>query len=475
VFFEALWLYVCDTIQLLYKYVKYEFFATITSMPRKLYGSQTEKALNNFPISGWPMPEEFIRALALIKKHAALVNGSLKKIPAGHAKAIASAAASITKGAHMDQFPVDVFQTGSGTSTNMNMNEVLATLANKGKGKGEGGKGIHPNDHVNCSQSSNDVIPTAMQLSLILVTRDELLPALTHLENRFHEKSREFHHVVKTARTHLMDAVPVRLGDEFAAFAYLLEKASTSVMLASSRLHELPLGGTAAGTGLNAHPQFARRVIAGLKKETKLPLIESSDHIAAQSCPLAAQALSSAFAEVATVLTKIGNDIRMMNSGPVSGFNEIQIPELQPGSSIMPGKVNPVLCESVEQVCAWVFGGDAMVQQIVSHGSRFELHTCYPILACKLLTSAMLLTNVSRVFADKCIKGIVVNKKILEEKLARSAMLVTALTPHIGYQKAAEIAKEALTKGETILEVAARRTGIHKPKLQAILDPSKMV
>jgi len=446
-----------------------ENIATIPAMPRKLYGPQTQKALKNFPISGWPMPAELIQALALIKKHAAQANGALKQIPAGHAKAIAVAASQIARGKHLDQFPVDVFQTGSGTSTNMNMNEVLAKLASSKSRK------VHPNDHVNCCQSSNDVIPSALQIALALFARDELIPALTHLENALHEKSRQFHDVIKSGRTHMMDAVPVRLGEEFASYAYLLERASTSVMVATTRLYELPLGGTAVGTGINAHPQFARRVIAGLKKETKLPLKESTDHIAAQSCPLAAQAFSSALCEVATVLTKIANDIRLMGSGPSSGLNELSLPEIQPGSSIMPGKVNPVLCESVEQVAAWVIAGDSMVTQCTAHGSRFELNTCYPIIACKLLTSSSLLTNVSRVFADKCIKGIKANRTVMQEKLERNAILATALAPEIGYEAAATIAKEAMKTGETILEVAVRRTQLKKAKLTKLLDPKQMV
>jgi len=438
-------------------------------MSKKLYGSSTRKAIANFPISGWPMPSAFLTALALIKKHGAQVNGSLRQIPSVHAQAIAKAADSIASGKYLDQFPVDVFQTGSGTSTNMNMNEVIATLASSKS------RAVHPNDHVNAGQSSNDVIPTAMQISAALQVRDALIPALDHLQQALERKATAYKGIIKTGRTHLMDAVPVRLGDEFGAFATLVGQSSKSVKAAIPRLCELPLGGTAAGTGLNAHPQFARRVIAKLSRSTGLPLKEAKDHIAAQSCPLAAVALSSALCEVAVALTKISSDIRLMGSGPVSGFNELQLPELQQGSSIMPGKVNPVLCESIEQVAAWVMAGDAMVSQIVSSGSRFELNTCYPILACKLLTSLMLLTNVSRLFADKCVKGITVNKKVIEERTARNPMLVTALAPRIGYDKAAAIAKEAAKTGDTILEVAKRNTKIAPSKLKKLLDPGRMV
>lgn len=348
----------------------------------------------------------------------------------------------------------------------MNMNEVLASLA---------GKDVHPNDHVNRCQSSNDVIPTAIQIACALKVRDELIPALTHLENALHQKSRAFHSIIKTGRTHLMDAVPVRLGEEFAAFAYLLERASTSVLMESSRLHDLPLGGTAAGTGLNAHPQFAKKVIMRLKKETKLPLKETQDHIAAQSFPLPAVGVSSALREAALVLTKIANDIRWMGSGPVAGLNELHLPELQAGSSIMPGKVNPVIPESVIQVCARVLGSDTTVSLWCTQGSVFELNTCLPLIANELLTSISHLTNASRVFADKCIKGIKANQKGIKEKLDRNAMLVTALAPHIGYDKAAKIAKDAMKTGESILEVATRSTTMSKSRLKKILNPAKMV
>jgi fumarate hydratase class II len=446
-------------------------------MPKKLYGSSTEKALKNFPISGWPMPRAFIKALALIKEHAARVNGQLKQIPAGHAVAIAKAAASIASGKHQNQFPVDVFQTGSGTSSNMNMNEVIATIAsgNAGSRTRSTKKVIHPNDHVNCSQSSNDVVPTAMQLACALQARDELIPALMHLQKTLQTKGKQFHSIIKTARTHMMDAVPVRLGDEFLSYAALVDQSVLSVDASIKRLCELPLGGTAAGTGLNAHAQFTKKVIARLKSETKLPLKEASNHIAAQSCPLAAQAFSSALSEVAIVLTKIGNDIRLMGSGPTAGLNELQLPELQAGSSIMPGKVNPVLCESVEQVGAWVLAGDSMVHQCLAQGSRFELNTCYPIIACKLLTSTMLLTNVSNAFANKCVKGIKANTKVIKHQLDRNAMLVTALTKEIGYDEAAKIAKEAMQKGEAIISVAGKRTKISKAKLKGLLDPKRMV
>ena len=446
-------------------------------MPRPLYGSHTRKALENFPVSGWEMPSEFIRVLALIKEHAARVNGELREISKAHAQAIAAAASLIKKRKHLDQFPVDVFQTGSGTSTNMNMNEVIAGIVNgENNEKGEMGKGkwelVHPNDHVNRGQSSNDIIPTAMQISVALEARDRLIPALTLLVKELSKKEKEFSSIIKIGRTHLMDAVPVRLGDEFQSYASLLVQAIHSVTQGIEMLSNLPLGGTAVGTGINAHPKFAGKVIAALAKETGLPLEETEDHIAAQSCPLAAKVMSSALAGVAIALTKMANDIRLMGSDCIG---ELILPALQAGSSIMPAKVNPVLCEGVEQVAIKVAGSDSIITQCLMQGSRFELNTCLPLIAEELLISIRLLTNVSHLFAEKCIRGIKANTKNIKDRLERSAMLATALAPEIGYEKAAEIAKEALKTGETILEVAARSTKIPLVKLKKLFDPNLMV
>ena len=446
-------------------------------MPRPLYGSHTRKALENFPVSGWEMPSEFIRVLALIKEHAARVNGELREISKAHAQAIAAAASLIKKGKHLDQFPVDVLQTGSGTSTNMNMNEVIAGIVNgENNEKGEMGKGkwelVHPNDHVNRGQSSNDIIPTAMQISVALEARDRLIPALTLLVKELSKKEKEFSSIIKIGRTHLMDAVPVRLGDEFQSYASLLVQAIHSVTQGIEMLSNLPLGGTAVGTGINAHPKFAGKVIAALAKETGLPLEETEDHIAAQSCPLAAKVMSSALAGVAIALTKMANDIRLMGSDCIG---ELILPALQAGSSIMPAKVNPVLCEGVEQVAIKVAGSDSIITQCLMQGSRFELNTCLPLIAEELLISIRLLTNVSHLFAEKCIRGIKANTKNIKDRLERSAMLATALAPEIGYEKAAEIAKEALKTGETILEVAARSTKIPLVKLKKLFDPNLMV
>ncbi len=446
-------------------------------MSKKLYSHHTEQAIGNFPISGWEMPNEFIRTLALLKEHAAKVNGELGEIPKATGSAIATAAAQIKKGKHLDQFPVDVFQTGSGTSTNMNMNEVIASIVNgEIEGKREKGKGkrelVHPNDHINRCQSSNDVIPTAMQISVAIASRDRLIPALTGLMKELTKKEKEFSPVIKLGRTHLMDAAPIRLGSEFHAYASLILQGIESLTQAIEKLCELPLGGTAVGTGLNAHPQFATKVIVALTKETGLPLEEAEDHMAAQSCPLALKALSSALSEVAIALTKIANDIRMMGS---DSLQELILPTLQAGSSIMPGKVNPVLCESVEQVVLWVTAQDSLVTNALTQGSRFELNTCLPLMASTLHTAISLLSNVSALFGEKCVRGLKANTKIITDRLERSAMLATALAPEIGYEKAAAIAKEAMTKGETIFEVASRKTSIPKAKLKKLLDPETMV
>ncbi|MEK7218058.1 MAG: class II fumarate hydratase [Patescibacteria group bacterium] len=434
-----------------------------------LYGKQTALAVQNFPISGERMPEELLHALALIKEKAALVNGELGLISLAHAHAIAKAARQILNGAHGDQFPVDVFQTGSGTSTNMNMNEVLAVLASTPK------RHVHPNDHVNRCQSSNDVVPSAVQLACALGVRDALIPSLLSLEKELRQKARVFRGIVKTARTHLMDAVPVRLGDEFASYASLIANARDALKEARRALSILPLGGTAAGTGLNAHPAFAPRTITLLRKETGLSLKGARDHVAAQSCPLAFLSCSAALRQVAAALTKMAGDIRLMGSGPVCGLGELQLPPLQAGSSIMPGKVNPVLCESVLQVAMEVTGADATVHAALVIGSQFELNTAMPVAARALLRSIRLLANVSRVFATQCVRGITADAALLRERSLRNPMLVTALAPRIGYDRAAAIAKEALETGESLLDVALRKTTIPEGELRRILAPERML
>ena len=434
-----------------------------------LYGKQTQAALNNFPISGWEVSSRIIKTLALIKEHAAFVNHQCKRLPSRHSAAIMKAAKSIQQGKYEDQFPVDVFQTGSGTSTNMNVNEVIATLASTKSRK------VHPNDHVNLGQSSNDVIPSATQIACVLAVRDDLLPALSQLKKDLDQASQKFHKIIKSGRTHLMDAVPIRLGDEFRAYSALVLLCITQLESAHKKLCTIPLGGTAVGTGINTHPQFAKRIVPRLAKATGLPLKEAKSKTALQFLPLSLLSLSSTLRETATVLSKIANDIRFMGSGPAAGFGELELPELQPGSSLMPGKVNPVLCESVMQVAQYVYGSDTTVHAAVSNASNFELNTAYPVIGHSLLSSIEVLSNVTLVFTEKYIAKLKANEKTIAESMARNSMLVTALALHIGYDQAAKIAKEAQKTGETIVEVAVRRTDIPEKKLRNILDPKRMV
>lgn len=438
-------------------------------MQHPLYGQQTTLAIGNFPISGIALPHSLIRALALIKGKAAIVNGTLNLIPQSIAQSIADAAQKIAAGAYSDQFPIDVFQTGSGTSTNMNMNEVLATLASKGKIR------VHPNDHVNRCQSSNDVIPSAIQLACALTAKEQLLPSLKLLRKTCERKARAFRTIIKTGRTHLMDAVPVRLGSEFASYAALIAASEKRIQQALQDLCVLPLGGTATGTGINAHPAFAKNVIKLLKKETALALSEAPEHFSAQSCPRSLLHLSGALKETSVALSKAANDIRWMGSGPVAGLSELFLPSLQAGSSIMPGKVNPVLCESVLQVGMEIVGMDATVHAALVQGSMFELNTALPVMAHVLLSGIEHLANVASLFATKCVAGLTVNRSLIQERTARNPMLATALNPFIGYDAAAAIAKEAMQTGETILMVAKRRTNIGAERLREILDVRGML
>jgi fumarate hydratase class II len=426
------------------------------------FGPQTKKAIENFPVSGWPVSSHVIHAIALIKEHAALTNGELGSVDRYKAKKIAIAASKIQKGKMSGEFPVDVFQTGSGTSTHMNVNEVIASLA---------GRDVHPNDDVNCGQSTNDVFPSAIAIACALRLRDGLIPVLRNFQKELTKKSKQFNAITKTGRTHLQDAVPMKLGDEFTGYAALIDHALSQLTSAQKDLCVIPLGGTAVGTGLNAHPKLATKTITRLKKATKLPLKKSNNHFAAQSCPVTFLALSSALCETAVVLSKIANDIRMMGS---TQYGELSLPELQPGSSIMPGKVNPVLCESVMQVSQYCLGADTSVRLALSNSSHFELNTSLPLLSQSLLVPINLLTNVTNAFSAKCVSKIKANKKTIEEHTAKNPILVTALAPRIGYDKAAKIAKEAVKTGKPIVEVAAARTKIDKATLKKLLDPSKM-
>jgi fumarate hydratase class II len=434
------------------------------------YGAQTQRAVENFAISGLRFPRAFISALGLIKKHAARVNRELGLLDASLADAIILAAGEVVEGDRDDQFVVDVFQTGSGTSTNMNANEVIAGRANEILTGKRGGKSpVHPNDHVNMGQSSNDVIPSAIHIAAMTEIRNRLLPALGLLARRTREKAAAFASVTKIGRTHLQDAVPISLGQEFGGYGRQIELGMVRIGAVEARLCELALGGSAVGTGLNTHPEFAPKVIAGIAQETGCPFKEAVDHFEAQAAQDAGVELSGALKTLSVGLVKIANDIRWLSSGPRCGLGEIHLPALQPGSSIMPGKVNPVIPEVVVQVAAQVIGNDAALS-LGGQGGNFELNAMLPLMAYNLLQSISLLGAAATGFAEKCIQGITANEKKCRANLERSLALATAFVPVIGYDKAASLAKEAYDTNKTIREVALARGILPEKKVHEILD-----
>ncbi|MGC4804065.1 class II fumarate hydratase [Micromonospora sp. DT233] len=426
-----------------------------------LWRAQTQRAVQNFPISGRGIEPAQIRALAQIKGAAAEVNGELGVIDADVAAAIAAAAAHVADGGYDDQFPIDVFQTGSGTSSNMNTNEVIATLAGR-----ELGRDVHPNDDVNASQSSNDVFPSSIHLAATQAVVGDLLPALTHLAQALEAKSAEFETVVKAGRTHLMDATPVTLGQEFGGYAAQVRYGVERLEGALPRLAELPLGGTAVGTGINTPLGFAAAVIARLRDATGLPLSEARNHFEAQGARDALVETSGQLRTIAVSLYKIANDIRWMGSGPRAGLRELRIPDLQPGSSIMPGKVNPVVAEAMRQVCAQVIGNDAAVAFAGSQGD-FELNVMLPVMARNLLESIRLLAASSRLLADRCVAGLAANAGVCLAYAEGSPSIVTPLNRYLGYDEAASIAKEALSKETAIRDVVIARGHVASGKLTA--------
>ncbi|MBO4206975.1 class II fumarate hydratase [Micromonospora echinofusca] len=426
-----------------------------------LWRAQTQRAVQNFPISGRGIEPAQIRALAQIKGAAAEVNGELGVIGAEVAAAIATAAAHVAAGGYDDQFPIDVFQTGSGTSSNMNTNEVIATLASR-----ELGREVHPNDDVNASQSSNDVFPSSIHLAATEAVVGDLLPALAHLAQTLQAKAAEFETVVKAGRTHLMDATPVTLGQEFGGYAAQVRYGAERLEGALPRLAELPLGGTAVGTGINTPLGFAAAVIGKLRDATGLPVTEARNHFEAQGSRDALVETSGQLRTVAVGLYKIANDIRWMGSGPRAGLRELRIPDLQPGSSIMPGKVNPVVCEAVRQVCAQVIGNDATVGFAGSQGD-FELNVMLPVMARNLLESIRLLAASSRLLADRCVAGLGANADVCLAYAEGSPSIVTPLNRHLGYDEAASIAKEALAREVSIREVVLARGHVDSGKLSA--------
>ncbi len=430
-----------------------------------LWGAQTARAVQNFPISGLTMPLPVIHALAMVKSAAAQVNAELSGLDPAVAQAITMAADDVSRGLHDDQFPIDIFQTGSGTSTNMNVNEVVARVAHLATGLP-----VHPNDHVNAGQSSNDTFPTAIRVAAVLTTRNLLVPALQHLSAALHRRQTAFAYVVKAGRTHLMDAVPVTLGQEFGGYRRQIDLAGERLLLGADGAAELPLGGTAAGTGLNAAPGFAAAVIARVSESTGSPFREAGDHFEAQSTQDALVALSGATKVLAVSLTKICNDLRWMGSGPRAGLGEIRLPDLQPGSSIMPGKVNPVIPEAVLMVCAQVIGNDATITTAGASGN-FELNVMLPVIGRNLLESLVFLAQASRLLADRCVDGITADEQRCLDLAQSSPAIVTPLNRYLGYEGAAAVVKASLLERRSIREVVIARGHVEAGDLtEAQLD-----
>lgn len=435
-----------------------------------LYGASTQRAVENFPISGQAMDPAIIHAYGLIKEAAALANAKLSELPQDLADAIAAAAHEVSEGRHDAHFPVDVYQTGSGTSTNMNANEVIATLCRRA------GTDVHPNDHVNLGQSSNDTFPTALHLASCLQLSDTLIPALETLQRSLEKKAEEFHAVLKIGRTHLMDAVPMRLGQEFSGYAKQAERGIDRCHKAIKALLELPLGGTAIGTGLNGHKNFPETAIALLNERTGLEMHRAENPFEAQAARDALVEAHGQLNAIATSLFKIANDIRLLASGPRCSIGEISLPAIQPGSSIMPGKVNPVLCEALTMVAARVFGNQITVTFCGANG-QFELNTFMPLLGQTVLESVRLLASASTVFAEKCINGLTANESRCEELIELSLSMVTSLVPLIGYEKSAAIAKESIKTARTVRQLCEEKLdelGITQDQLRAALDPATM-
>jgi len=434
-----------------------------------LYGAQTRRAVENFPLSGLRMPRAFIRALGLIKASAARANADLAQLDPEMAEAIAEAGLQVTRGDHDAHFPVDVFQTGSGTSSNMNANEVIARIASERLGRS-----VHPNDHVNLAQSSNDVIPTAIHVSARLQLQEALLPALEYLGSEIQRRADELNAVVKTGRTHLMDAMPLTFGQELGGWRSQIRRDIERLSAVLPRLEHLAQGGTAVGTGVNTHPEFAAHFTRRLGELTGIDFRTSDNLFEALSCQDTAVELSGQLRVAAVSLMKISNDLRWMNSGPLAGLDELHLPALQPGSSIMPGKINPVIPEAVGMVCAQVLGNDATVA-VAGQSGNFQLNTMLPVIAYNLLQSIGLLAHAARVLGEKVIAGFTVNTAGIQAALARNPILVTALTKALGYDKCAEIAKCAYAERRSIREVAAEMADLPAEELERLLDPMHLI
>jgi len=452
------------------KFVKEKDSIGTVLVPEEAYfGPQTQRAIENFPVSGLTLPLSFIYSLALVKKLSATVNHELGLLSEQISKAVIQAADEVADGKFDNQFLIDVFQTGSGTSTNMNMNEVISSRANEIITGRKGGKApVHPNDHVNLGQSSNDVIPSVIHIAASILIKEHLIPSLDLLLKALSDKANEFSNINKIGRTHLQDAVPVTLGQEFSGYARQIELGISRISASRENLYELALGGTAVGTGLNTHPEFAQKVIALIAQNTGIPFKEAKNHFSAQAAQDACMETSGTLKTTAISLIKIANDIRWLSSGPRCGIGEINILSLQPGSSIMPGKVNPVIPESVIQVAAQVIGNDTTIM-LGAQSGNFELNVMLPVIAYNLLQSITLISRASEIFADKCISGLSANTGKCSSNINKSLALSTLLVPYIGYDRAASVARKAHETGKTIMEIAAEEKILSEEILNRLL------
>ncbi len=438
------------------------------------WGATTQRAVENFPISGYRFGRRYIRAMGLIKQAAAKVNRDLGKLDKKLADLIIAAAQQVIEGRHDEQFPIDIFQTGSATSTNMNANEVISNAAIQAVGGAIGSKNpVHPNDHVNMGQSSNDVIPAAIHVAAAEAIQADLIPALDAFASKLAEKARAFDKIIKIGRTHIQDATPVRLGQEFSGYARQAQVASMRATKSIKALRELPIGGTAVGTGINTHPEFGKRVAKELSSATGIEFVEAENHFEAQAAKDAVVEVSGQIKTIAVGLMKIASDIRLLGSGPRCGIGEIRLPETQPGSSIMPGKVNPVMCEMLIQVCCQAIGADAAITH-AARESFFELNVGMPVMAHNLLEAVRILSSGVRVFTDRCVAGIEADEARCAELIEGSLAMCTSLAPKIGYDKAAAIAKQAYKSGKTVRQVATEQKVLSPDELNSTLDPWSM-
>jgi fumarate hydratase class II len=464
--------------------IEHDSMGDVRVPARAYYGAQTQRAVENFPISGWPLLPELVHALGLVKHAAAVANRDLDKLTGtgknplndDHVEALLQAAREVAEGKFDDQFPIDVFQTGSGTSSNMNANEVISNRAIEIAGGDRFGdkKPIHPNDHVNMGQSTNDMFPTAIHVAAALAIEKQLIPALRRLQTTLAEKARDWDKIIKIGRTHLADATPLRLGQEFGGFARQLQLSVERALRAVQAVLELPAGGTAVGSGINTHPQFGRRVAEALARETGVPFVEAKDHFEANAQRDGLVECSGQIRTIAATLFNVANNIRWVASGPRCGFYEVQLPDRQPGSSIMPGKVNPVMCESLMQAAAWAMGNDTAVSIAGASGGQFQLNIMMPMMGHAVLQSVVLLAKATDAFVELCAADMQANAEQCEAMVEKSLSMVTSLNPYIGYERAAALAKEAFKTGKTIRELCREQNVLSEAELNKALDPFRM-